>query len=145
MISRPPSPPSAEITLTGSLAAIGEAGDWLAAWLAPRSAPADLAFAMRLCLEEALANIVMHGGRDESAAISASLAERKGAFILSVSDDGVPFDPVTAETPKDADVGGNGLILLRRYASAMRYERETDRNRLTLVFSLPDGRSTPDR
>ena len=145
MISTLPSPPSAEaapiplseIALTGSLAAIGDAGDWLADWLAPRAIPTDLAFAVRLCLEEALANIVMHGGGEAGAAISASLAEEPGQLILKISDDGVAFDPVTAESPKEAAIGGNGLILLRRYASAMSYRHEDGRNLLTLSFALP--------
>lgn len=144
MISRPPSPPSAEILFKGSLAAIGEAGDWLAAWLAPRAVPADAAFALRLCLEEALANIVMHGGEGE-ASIAASLAEEDGSLVLRISDDGMAFDPVTAESPKEAVIGGNGLILLRRYSNAMSYRREDGRNHLALRFTPADGMPAPDR
>jgi len=140
----PPSPPSpdlavapaADIALPGRMAAIGDAGDWLAAWLAPRAVTADLAFAMRLCLEEALANIVMHGRTEGEAAIAVSLAEEQGALVLTISDDGVAFDPVTAEPPQSPLIGGNGLILLRRYANSMSYRREGGRNYLSLKFSL---------
>jgi len=141
----PPSPPSAElrpipcseIALVGTYAAIGEAGDWLAEWLAPRRLPTDLAFALRLCLEEVLANIVMHSATELRPNILASLAEWPGGLTLTISDDGIAFDPVNAKSPKSAEIGGNGLILLRRYSSAMDYQREAGRNRLTLSFSLP--------
>lgn len=109
----------------------------MAEWLTPRPLPTDLAFALRLCLEEALANIVMHGGMERGAAISASLAEEPGLLTLKISDDGASFDPVTAESPKEAVIGGNGLILLRRYSSTMSYEREDGRNHLTLTFTWP--------
>ncbi|HMA50285.1 MAG TPA: ATP-binding protein, partial [Magnetospirillaceae bacterium] len=90
MGSTAPSPRSPEaaisastIELPGLLAAIGDAGDWLRAWLAPRAVPADTAFAMRLCLEEAMANIAMHGNPDGEVAIGASLAEEPGRLVLS--------------------------------------------------------------
>jgi len=146
----PPWPPSAEaaaipdsaIELPARLDAVGDAGDWMAAWLAPRAAPAETAFAMRLCLEEVLANIAMHGG---SGGVSIALAEEPGRFILSISDDGPAFDPVTADLPEGQEIGGNGLLLLRRYCSDLVYRREGERNRLSLGFSVPGGNPAPGR
>jgi serine/threonine-protein kinase RsbW len=140
-----PAIPPSEIALPGRFDAIGDAGDWLAAWLAPRAVADDTAFAMRLCLEEALANIVMHGRAEGTAAIDAVLAEEPGRLVLSISDDGIPFDPVTAALPESQEIGGNGLLLLRRYCSDLSYRREAGRNYLTLHFRLPDGRPTPGR
>jgi serine/threonine-protein kinase RsbW len=152
MASTTPSPRSPEaiipvssIELPGLLAAIGDAGDWLAAWLAPRNVPADTAFAMRLCLEEAMANIAMHGDPDGQVAIGASLAEEAGRLVLSIRDDGHPFDPVTAALPQGRDLGGNGLLLLRRYCDDMDYRRADGRNLLTLRFTLPDGSPAPGK
>ena len=121
---------------------MGDAGDWMAAWLAPRAVPADTVFAMRLCLEEVLANIAMHGN---SCGVSITLAEEPRRFILSIGDDGPPFDPVTADLPQGQEIGGNGLLLLRRYCSDLAYRREGERNRLTLGFSLPDENPAPGR
>ena len=137
--------PTSEIALTGHMAAVGDAGDWLATWLEPREASAELVFAMRLCLEEALANIVMHGGLEPEGAIVASLAEEAGGVVLRISDEGRPFDPVTAELPHDQEIGGNGLILIRRYASVMSYRREGGRNHLTLSFSRLAETPAPGR
>lgn len=152
MVSTTPSPrspeaaiPASSIELPGLLAAIGDAGDWLKAWLAPRAVPADTVFAMRLCLEEAMANIAMHGNPDGAVAIGASLAEEPGRMVLSIRDDGHPFDPVAAELPEGRDIGGNGLLLLRRYCSEIGYRRAEGRNELTLRFTLPDGSPAPGK
>ena len=150
MVSTRPSPPSAEAVISAStielparLDAVGDAGDWMSAWLAPRAVPADTVFAMRLCLEEALANIAMHGGGGIS--VRSSLAEEPGRLVLSISDDGQPFDPVTAALPEGQEIGGNGLLLLRRYCRDLGYRREGNRNLLTLGFSLPDESPAPGR
>ncbi len=133
------------IELPARLDAVGDAGDWMAAWLARRAVPSETAFAMRLCLEEALANIAMHGDKEGEISISASLAEEPGRVVLSIGDDGQPFDPVTAALPEGQEIGGNGLLLLRRYCSDLDYRREAGRNQLTLGFSLPDGNPAPGR
>ncbi len=133
------------IELPARLSAVGDAGDWMAAWLAPRAVPADTVFAMRLCLEEALANIAMHGDPDGEVSVGAALAEEPGRLVLSISDDGQPFDPVTAALPEGQEIGGNGLLLLRRYCSDLTYCREEGRNLLILGFSLPDGNPAPGR
>ncbi len=124
---------------------MGYAGDWMTGWLAPRGVPADTVFAMRLCLEEALANIAMHGNPGGEVSIGAALAEEPGRLVLSISDDGQPFDPVAAELPEGREIGGNGLLLLRRYCGDIGYKRAEGRNELTLRFSLPDGSPAPGR
>ena len=53
----------------------------MAAWLAPREVPADTVFAMRLCLEEALANIAMHGDSRREVSVGAALAEEAGRLV----------------------------------------------------------------
>lgn len=137
--------PTSSIELPGLLAAIEDAGAWLAAWLAPRSLPADTVFAMRLCLEEAMANIAMHGNPDGEVVIGASLAEEPGWVVLSIRDDGRAFDPATADLPQKRDVGGNGLLLLRQYCGDIGYRRAEGHNELTLRFTLPDGSRAPGR
>ena len=92
-----------------------------------------------------MANIAMHGNPDGAVAIGASLAEEPGRLILSIRDDGRPFDPASAELPQGRDIGGNGLLLLRRYCGEIGYRRAEGRNELTLSFSLPDGSPAPGR
>lgn len=152
MATKPLSPPSPEAAISASvielparLDAVGDAGDWMASWLAPREVPPDTIFAMRLCLEEALANIAMHGAAENQVSIGAALAEEPGRLVLSISDDGPPFDPVTAALPEGQEIGGNGLLLLRRYCNDLNYRRDQGRNLLTLAFTVPGGTPAPGR
>jgi len=92
-----------------------------------------------------MANIAMHGDPDGQVAIGASLAEEPGRLVLSIRDDGHPFDPVTAALPQGREIGGNGLVLLRRYCEDLAYRRVEGCNQLTLRFTLPAGNLNPDR
>jgi anti-sigma regulatory factor (Ser/Thr protein kinase) len=95
-----------------------------------------------LCANEAFANLCAHafpaGGYH---AIRLILVAAPGGVQMTIEDDGIEFDPVTAPLPSPPQAlanvrsGGYGLVVLRRLARAMRYERVGDRNRLTLVFS----------
>lgn len=107
------------------------------------------AYALRLCLEEAVANLVMHGRRRDVADTDDIdlRAELSGAAcILTITDRCVPFDPVSPEAPPPPmtthhppdRIGGAGLILLRHFAAAVDYHAEADRNRLVIRLARSD-------
>ena len=116
----------------------------LAGWIEARAQPelsADTWFAAQLCLEEAVANIIMHGGaKDDRVEIAIEL-ERDGAMLVArIEDSGREFDPTqfpppsVAKSLEEAKVGDLGIHLMRSFASDMHYERRDGRNRLTLRF-----------
>ncbi len=99
------------------------------------------AFALQLCLEEAVANIVEHGkGRDGATEIVTSAAREGDRVTLVVEDNGAPFDSTRAAAHRpaasieEAPVGGLGIHLMRNFASQMEYSRQDDRNRLRLTW-----------
>ena len=106
----------------------------------------DVAFAVALCLEEAVVNIMMHGGKD-GLEITVELARERGALTARIEDNGREFDPTRVPAPapatslKDAKVGDLGIHLMRSFASEMRYGRSGDRNQLTLLFLEPGAKS----
>ncbi len=101
---------------------------------------------MHVALEEAVANAALHGfpsGRQGHITLRAErLAD---AVVLAVEDDGIAFDPTTAETPlparslDDVRPGGWGLRLIRRFVGSVAYERRGGQNRLTMRFPLNAG------
>jgi anti-sigma regulatory factor (Ser/Thr protein kinase) len=104
---------------------------------------ADRLFALELCLEEAVANIIMHGGaggRGGKKQITVALVHGAPSLAVSIEDDGRPFDPTAVPPPAipaslaDARVGGMGVHLIRKMTTDMHYERVGERNRLTLIF-----------
>ena len=116
----------------------------LAGWLerlAQQGMSSDVSFAVQLCLEEAVANIIMYGAtRDDRLEIAVELERNGGTLVARIEDNGRQFDPTRAPPPavaaslEQAKVGDLGIHLMRSFASGMDYERRDGRNRLTLRF-----------
>lgn len=106
----------------------------------------DALFAMQLCIEEALANVILHGYCSEPGhpiVLQASVSA--GCLFFVIEDQAPAFSPV-GPLPNDEtkpftlesiEAGGNGIRLLTRFAGSLNYERLYDRNRLTIGFPLP--------
>jgi serine/threonine-protein kinase RsbW len=106
-------------------------------------------FAVQLCMEEALANVVLHGYRSEPGhpiVIRSWASDR--VLYFAIEDKAPPFTP-SAPVPTNGDVpanlesitpGGNGIRLLHRFAGSLAYERLSDGNRLTLGFATPGSK-----
>lgn len=130
---------------------LARAGDWLIAWAERHDLPPPVTFAIRLCLEEILANIVMHAFSGGEHAISLDMRCDAEEVVLTIVDDGMPFDPLAATAAiqatdlAEADPGGRGLILVKNYASRRAYRREDGRNHLVLAFTPAGGTPKPDR
>jgi anti-sigma regulatory factor (Ser/Thr protein kinase) len=103
-------------------------------------------YAIHLCLEEALANVVLHGYKNEPGH-PVVIRYRVASEMLSfaIEDKAPPFNPVdtspsaTQSEPPDLESlvpGGNGIRLLRQFAGSLVYERLADGNRLTIGFSI---------
>lgn len=100
-------------------------------------------YALRLCLEEAAANVVMHGtaGADWAMdSIALRVEPAPDAMRVTIEDHCGAFDPLQVPTPTpptslgEARVGGLGIHLMREYARAMEYARVDGMNRLTLTI-----------
>lgn len=104
----------------------------------------DLSYDLRLAADEVLANIILHGYREDGCGpILLSVRAEGGVLFMEFEDSAPPFDPVTAPTPERGArgegerAGGMGLILLRSVVPDIAYARDGDRNRLTLRWPLP--------
>ena len=123
----------------------------LAGWLerlAQQGMSSDVSFAVQLCLEEAVANIIMYGAAGGDRLVIAVELERNGGTLVArIEDNGRQFDPTRAPPPavatslEQAKVGDLGIHLMRSFASGMDYERRDGRNRLTLRFA--ESRPSP--
>lgn len=128
------------LVLSNDLAELSRLAEWIDG-LTRQDVPPDVSFAVALCLEEAVANIIMHGGKKEDRVEIAVEVERNGgALSATVEDNGRQFDPTGVPSPSlatsldDAKVGDLGIHLMRSFASGMRYERRNGRNRLIMQF-----------
>jgi len=137
--------PRERLTLKRELAEL----DRLTAWVKTIEqqigvAPA-IAFALELCLEEAVANIIMYGDAGDHGDIAVTLEQAPSGLLARIEDDGWQFDPTSAaqrvppQSLDDAKVGEVGIHLMRTFATDMRYERKSGYNTLTLTFAAAAG------
>ena len=137
---------------TGTLDDISAAAKWLDAIAAGQQFPEQLIFALQVCLEELLTNIVRHGGVESSGALSdaamppvnveITISTSAQGVSMVVEDDGKPFDTVNApanriDRPLDElQPGGLGIQLIRNFASSISYTPAGLGNRVVVEFLL---------
>lgn len=100
-------------------------------------------FAMQVCIEEALSNLVTHGRPLAGAKhidIGFEAVGAEGRVV--VTDACVPYDVTHAEEAEqdmtDMPLGGLGLRLLRSFAQDLSYDHSDGRNVLSMVFRPHD-------
>ncbi len=103
--------------------------------------PARTLFALTLCADEALTNVIAYASAPAGAAalqLRLECARTADSVWLRIADNGAVFDPTAQESPQlapsleDARVGGHGLRLMRHYLRALHYQRQGDCNLLLL-------------
>jgi sigma-B regulation protein RsbU (phosphoserine phosphatase) len=93
---------------------------------------------LHVILDEICSNIVKHSGASGFEMDVEMLAEPVGVKLTFV-DDGVPYDPLSHEDPDTAlpaeerPIGGLGIMMVKKMANSISYERKHDRNFLTVV------------
>jgi serine/threonine-protein kinase RsbW len=122
--------------LTGELR---RAAAWLQAEADARGIPAADTARLDMCLHEALANVIDHGGLAADSAVQLLLDVQAGGATLTVVDGGHPFDPTKADarprptTLEDTLPGGLGVVMIRSHSDALSYEHRDGCNRLGMT------------
>jgi serine phosphatase RsbU (regulator of sigma subunit)/anti-sigma regulatory factor (Ser/Thr protein kinase) len=135
-------PQTYELTLPADAAEGPRAAEWLEVMCSKHGVPRESVDRLLLCLDDAFANVLAHGG---PAALSQPIGlqfeievdAQSRTAIVTLSDAGIAFDPVSApdkplpKTLEEAVPSGRGLQMIRACASVLRYRREGGRNHLT--------------
>jgi anti-sigma regulatory factor (Ser/Thr protein kinase) len=145
--------PESRLVLHSEFAELNRLAGWIEGWTQRHALSPDQSFAIALCLEEAVANVIMYGGTgDHPLVISVEAEHNGGTSIVRIEDNGRQFDPTQVPSPpmaaslQEAKIGNVGVHLMRSFASGMHYERRNGHNRLTLRFGeskMPSSRSDP--
>lgn len=95
---------------------------------------------LNIAVEEAVVNVMNYAyPADSPGKVCVDATFTAHSLTLTISDWGQPFDPTAvepADTSLNADdrpIGGLGIHLMRRYTDSMHYERQGDKNVLTMV------------
>jgi anti-sigma regulatory factor (Ser/Thr protein kinase) len=133
---------SEQIEVRCEIGALAGLADWAEAFCRRRGASDDALFGLQLCLEEAVSNVIRHGGLSAEERIAVTLRVEGDALLVGIRDHGVAFDPLSVAAPAapaslaDAVIGGHGIALMRRFCRSAAYHRIEDENRLDLVIGL---------
>lgn len=139
--------PAPRLILESRLSEIALLWPWVEALAAEYSVPSDTLFAIHLCLEEAISNIIRHGyqGRPGHRVTVDFSQENGNGLIFAIEDQAPPFDPLghlavpampPAESIDRLEPGGHGIRLLRRFAGSLGYQRLANGNRLIIRFAI---------
>lgn len=127
-----------ESHLSSVAAATAAARDYLTA----RGASAASLHDVELVLEELSVNVIRHASADRPRpAMTLELGLAADAILLTLEDDGAPFNPLEVPEPvrpasiEEARVGGLGIMLVRRNVRSMQYEQRNGRNRVSVAIS----------
>src|ERR1041384_3811942 len=134
-----------ELTLQiqASLSTVHSANETVSRWLAERNAPPEVHYLANLAVEELVTNCIKYGYEDAGDHIIEIKLRISGKeLVLTVTDDGRPFNPLELPGPdthlpiQDRPIGGLGIHLLRRMSDRMDYVRAAGRNSVTLHKSM---------
>ncbi len=118
------------------------ASEWLEALCSEHGVPREHVDRLLLCLDDAFANVLAHGGPTALSHPVRLLFEMNGdpesrTASVTLSDSGTAFDPLSApdkalpKTLDEAVPNGRGLQMIRAASSVLRYRRKDGRNHLT--------------
>jgi len=145
-----PSSNTIRLVLCNDLTELKRLAGWIEDWSQDRLSP-DLSFAVQLCLEEAVANVMIHrAGSDDQMEIAIELERSGDTLIACIEDSGPPFDPTQVPPPtltpslEEVNIGEIGIRLMRGFANGMHYQRRHGRNRLTLCFTESQNGAAAD-
>lgn len=130
---------SFQANLKGRLEEVGETVGDLRRWARAEGLPDAVARKLSIAADELLNNIVSYGIEAPGAHdIRMEVEVRADTVRLELSDDGMPFDPLSLETPDTEEaserrkIGGLGIHLVRRVMDEVTYQRIDGRNQLIL-------------
>ncbi len=103
---------------------------------------AKASYALSLCLEELLTNVVNHGSGEgtKETEISLALALIGEEVQVIIEDNGTPYDPTETPEPdldallEDRPIGGLGVHLVRELAHRFEYSHEGGKNRVQIAI-----------
>jgi phosphoserine phosphatase RsbU/P len=117
---------------------------WIEDTVQRYSLSAATSFAVQLCVDEAVANIITHAKHQKASRIVVTLQRQQDEFVVLIEDDGAAFDPTSVAPPElggtleTTKIGGLGVHLMRRFSSSMHYERIGEENSLRMTFSIAE-------
>ncbi|MEO1193698.1 MAG: ATP-binding protein [Pseudomonadota bacterium] len=135
-------PAAVELAITGQLDNLAQVQEAVERFSEEEELSSSSSYALSLCLEELLTNIVMHAAPLSNAEISIAVSlAREGELVqVFIADDGPAYDPTASEEPDldalldDRPIGGLGIHLVRALSSRFDYRHAGGRNQVSITL-----------
>ena len=128
-----------------------EVNTWFDQFAQSRDLDAALTRKINLVLDDLLSNIISYAYPEtDTGQIETGFAFEDGQLQITLIDDGIPFDPLSAAQPdldtplEDRALGGLGIFLVRELMDDISYKRDGDRNVLKLSVHAGSPGCNPD-
>ncbi len=143
--------PIAELSIPADSGEVRRASAWLEMACLERSVPPDEIGRLDLCLNEALANVISHGGAPAQLFpirlhLDVHRNQISSEAIVTISDSGTPFNPLAVRpkpAPKslaEAEPGGLGILMIRKLSDNQSYRYSNGSNQLIFSVRWPKNR-----
>jgi anti-sigma regulatory factor (Ser/Thr protein kinase) len=138
----------AELRFGADLDEIAAVPPWIEQLASKYRIPEAVQFGINVCLEEALANVILHGykAQKDKPVIVRFLAPQTGYFLFQIDDEAPHFNPLdlpelgALNPSEEMRVGGQGIRLMRQFADRLDYEQLPAGNRLKIGFSAKESK-----
>lgn len=102
----------------------------------------DLRFKLRLCIEEAVVNIVDYAYEGGNGFVEVGTFIDGKELFITLEDSGKPFNPLEMSDPditlsaEERGIGGLGIFLCKQLMDEMTYSYENGRNKLVMKKNI---------
>lgn len=118
--------------------ALAAASDFLDSCVEDFAVPMRVGYSLKVVADEIFSNIVYYSKAQNSQILFRNEEDR---ITLVFVDDGMPYNPMESEDPditlgvEERDIGGLGLLMVKKMAESVEYEYAEQKNQLTVVLS----------
>ena len=119
-----------------------EVQDFVNAELEENDCPMATQLLIEISLEELFVNISHYAYPEGNGWAEIHVGVEDGVMELTLIDGGIPFDPLAKPDPdvtlmaEDRQIGGLGIYMVKQKMDAMEYQRQDDKNILTIRKKL---------
>ena len=132
-----------EIAVTNQLSEIDRVNDRFNEFAEQCGIQMPVSLKINMVFDELLANVISYAYSDEDAhSIEVIVNCAENRLTITISDDGMPFNPFTREDPditlsvEEREIGGLGIMLVKNTMDETGYQRRYNRNIVTLIKHL---------